>query len=83
MRGRWGCHNLQKEGGRWRESAETRTAAEYCSWPGTTAAERGGRVHGGAEALQASRSVRPDEEMEAFADLLDQMREEERARYRD
>jgi hypothetical protein len=38
----------------------------------------------GAEALQAFRDLfDSDEEMEAFGDYLQQMREEERARYRD
>jgi hypothetical protein len=38
----------------------------------------------GAEALKAFGDLfDSDEEAEAFADLLDQMREEERARYRD
>ena len=38
----------------------------------------------GAEMLQAFRDLfDSDEEMEAFGDLLQQMREEERARYRD
>jgi hypothetical protein len=38
----------------------------------------------GAEALQAFRDlVDSDEEMEEFGDYLQQMREEERARYRD
>jgi hypothetical protein len=38
----------------------------------------------GAEALQAFRDLfSSDEEMEEFGDYLQQMREEERARYRD
>jgi hypothetical protein len=38
----------------------------------------------GAEALQAFRDLfDSDEEMEAFGDYLQQLREEERARYRD
>jgi hypothetical protein len=38
----------------------------------------------GAEALQAFRDLfDSDEEMEAFGDCIQQMREEERARYRD
>ena len=38
----------------------------------------------GAEALQAFRDLfDSDEEMEEFADCIEQMREEERARYRD
>jgi hypothetical protein len=42
------------------------------------------RFKNGAEMLQAFRDLfDSDEEMEAFADLLEQLREEERARYRD
>jgi len=42
------------------------------------------RFKNGAEMLQAWRDLfDSDEEAEAFADLLAQMREEERARYRD
>jgi hypothetical protein len=38
----------------------------------------------GAEALQAFRDLfDSDEEMDEFADLLERLREEERARYRD
>jgi flagellar motor protein MotB len=46
--------------------------------------KKAGGFQNGAEALQAFRDLfDSDEEMEEFGDYLQQMREEERARYRD
>ncbi len=46
--------------------------------------KQGGGFRNGAEALQAFRDLfDSDEEMDDFADYLEQQREKERARYRD
>jgi len=51
---------------------------------GGAAAEGSSPFKNGAEALQAFRDLfDSDEEMDEFADLLERLREEERARYRD